>query len=378
MKTANHQIVFVTPVQRISAQGRDKRYYTSYTTGGSARVHNLNQTHESNTSVKIKFYYKATENKYVTGLDETVPNEFKGNPEAIVAASSLWSEKAQEIAKHDSISLQTLYEIKDNVAPGYYTNLVTNDMTIFNFIHTPVGNPIPKCSFIEGFKLILYPNGLNRFTSDTVRGRMAIQLLKNHPQIAKTKQEANPDIHKFYISQEDEALHEKTRKQDLVNEAAYNIVELWKKETSLTRYQIACLLKDQYRTSIIKGDVNDERVKSAINEYIHTGSAHQANNIETFNNYVDLLKTEEGKKRLLIEYMMVKAMDVNTMGIQDGYYTWYSKRGIDNVYKLGTDLNKVIKFFGDEYEKYSPDEKGTNWFGELQDELVKKNVRLPI
>lgn len=76
--------------------------------------------------------------------------------------------------------------------------------------------------------------------------------------------------------------------------------------------------------------------------------------------------------------MMVKAMDVNTMGIQDGYYTWYSKRGIDNVYKLGTDLNKVIKFFGDEYEKYSPDEKGTNWFGELQDELVKKNVRLPI
>lgn len=69
MKTANHQIVFVTPVQRISAQGRDKRYYTSYTTGGSARVHNLNQTHESNTSVQIKFYYKATENKYVTGLD---------------------------------------------------------------------------------------------------------------------------------------------------------------------------------------------------------------------------------------------------------------------------------------------------------------------
>ena len=59
-------------------------------------------------------------------------------------------------------------------------------------------------------------------------------------------------------------------------------------------------IKRQYRTSIIKGDVNDERVKSAINEYIHTGSAHQANNIETFNNYVDLLKTEEGKKRLLI------------------------------------------------------------------------------
>jgi len=377
MKKATEQIVFVSPVPRISAQGRDKRYYTSYTTGGSARVHNLNQTHENNTSVQIKFYYKASENKYVTGLDELVPNEFQGQPEAIVAASSYWSEKAQEIAKHEMISLQTLYEIKDNVAPGYYTNVVTNDMTIFNFIHTPVGQTTPKCSFIESFKLILYPNGLNRFTSETVRGRMAIQLLKNHPQIAKSKQEANPDIHKFYISQEDEALHEKTRKQDLINDAAYNIVELWKKETVLTRYQIACLLKDSYRTSIIKGDVNDERVKSAINEYIHTNSANQINNIETFNKYVGMLSTEEGRKRLLIEYMIVKAIDVNTMGIQDGYYTWFSKRGIDNVFKLGTDLNKVIKFFGDEYEKYSPDDKSTNWFGELAEELNKKGVRLP-
>jgi len=72
----SHTVLFVSPVARSASQGRDKQSFTIINpkTGQSTPTKNMGKTREIGTSVTLKFPLDVYQNKYVTGLDELIPN----------------------------------------------------------------------------------------------------------------------------------------------------------------------------------------------------------------------------------------------------------------------------------------------------------------
>ena len=81
--------MFVSPVLRSASQGRDKQSFNVINpkTGEMTPGKSMNKTREVGTSVTLKFPLDTYQNKYVTGLDELIPNPVYGMTEADVLST---------------------------------------------------------------------------------------------------------------------------------------------------------------------------------------------------------------------------------------------------------------------------------------------------
>lgn len=375
----DHTVLYVNPVPRQSAQGRHLQQYMIYnpTTGETkpSRKGQMNKVAEDNTTHSYEFPINQFTHRLETGLDVLIKNPFKDMvPTDLSSTYSLgieWQEPIRELVKQDKITKQTYYEILANVKPGFYTSEINGGNIFADGWRKATRNA--NINFLQKFKIHLYPRP-NRFTTETPRGRLAIELIKKHPRIASGLDESNPSIHNFYISEENEAEMRINERKDKIAEANYYYFTFKQKETPFKRYQLAVLLKDHHGHNIVKGELSDEKVTTALNTFISEDSPKQMENVEFFIDKCQLLDTPNGAERFEMEYLLQQAFNSNVMTNIDGYIVWHSQKDKPNVSRF-TDFNKLISFMLTEYKK-DADEGDTNWYNKLVEELKLKGVRV--
>lgn len=370
--------MFVTPVPRIPSQGRDRQTFTTIDpkTKEAIVTKAMGKTRESGTEVTLKFLIDYNQNKYATGLDELVPNPFYNlEVDEVISKYNLsakWIDVLPKLLKQANISRQYAFEIADGVDPDYYTSSVKGG-TMFNFSPSQLLGK-KDSTYIETFSVVFYDRP-NRFTDETPRQRMAMQLVKNHNRIAKSKAEANPAEHLFYISEENEAEMEKMRKQDIIDAAVTRKVILQTQASEFMNYKVASLLYNHQDKPIITGVATKDGVKQDLNNYLHN-KQFQLEYIDRFNTVMDLLDTKEGKQRFEVKYLIQQGLNTGVLKNTDGYLVWNSRVHDKNIYKW-TDLEKFVSFIVSEMLIYDPtveDPTVTNWYKELFNEVKSKNA----
>jgi len=109
--------MFVSPVQRMPTQGRDKQRFMMKNpkTGEMVVGKAMDKTRADGTEVVLKFLIDYNKNRYITGLDELIPNPFLGLAEEDVLSSynltSAWREIIPKLVKQSQISRQNYFEI---------------------------------------------------------------------------------------------------------------------------------------------------------------------------------------------------------------------------------------------------------------------------
>lgn len=377
-KQEGYTELYVNPVPRIPAQGRDKQRYTILAENGRVvPLSPLNKTREAGTTHQLSFQYSVSKQRLNTGLDEMVINPFyKMEVKDVVQEYNLntqWNDILPELVKQERILKQTLFEILSGVEKGYYTSQLANGTIFEAGPTTKVDN---KPNFLERFKITLYDKP-NRFTDETPRGRLAIELIKKHNKIANSKDEMNPTEHLYYISEKNEAEQEKIKRREIIDSAIYNKEKLFREYSAFDAYKTVVLLKNHRGEPVAKGDISEMRVKTILNDYITSDNAHQMENIDKFMKTFELLSSREGKIRFEIMYLIQQAINTNVIGVRDGYYTWHSRVGSGDSVSKFTEFDKLVAFMTKEFETYNEDDDDvTNWYGELYKEVKNKEVRL--
>jgi len=370
----NYNVVWVSPVPRPATQGRDRQMFSTIDPKtGELTNHSkpMNKTRETGTGYRMGFMPDTSKNKFNTGLEESVDNPFYNLDPADVISdfglNHLWSSEIEKIVKQPKLKKQTLFEILDKQAPGFYKS----EMTGGNLFQYSKNMPKIEASFIERFYIVLY-DGSNRFTDETPRGRLAIQLLRNHNKIAQDKKSINSALHNFYISEENEAEMEKMRKQDVIDMATFAKIKLFTEASEYKAYQVAVMCLNSQGVPIIKGVASKDNVKQAINRYLESGT-QQMVNVDKFITITDLLKDPTNRLRFDILYLTQQAINTNVLSMRDGYLIWHSKSETP-LYKF-SDRDKFVSFMQTELIKYNPDDlEVTNYYHDLVEELKKKNV----
>lgn len=370
-------IIYVSPVPRTSAQGRDKRSF-HFIDPVSQRLEKGNvmgQNKESGAEARYMFQPLHNQGKYRTGLDEKITNPFKDlTVDYVMNEYNLpleWRIELEKIVSYPEITKQSYYEILHGQVPGFYKTTYNAQDSIFTYYP---GKQVNKnASYIATFVLTLYDRA-NRFTDETPRGAMAIQLIKNHSKIAPDKKSVNPVQHDYYISEENEAEMEKMRKQDIIDEAMFEKIHLQRNATDYKNYQVASMCTTVDHKPIVKGVTTREQVKTAFNNYLGDGR-DQMKNIDKFLEVIDLLKSPETKDLFEVKYLVGQGYINGVLGRRDGYTFWYSKSNEPSKYKWTSDT-AFINFILTEYNTYNPDEQGQNWYIDLLNEVKAKGARI--
>jgi hypothetical protein len=286
----------------------------------------MGKNKEHGCTESLMFAASLQRNKLITGLDEQVNNPYKGG-EADVLRTQLsldetWTDSILNgIIKSDTVALQTVYELKDSVSYGYYTSSIKHRKMSGNSVFT-----MPKRdaehTYLEKFTLTLYDSA-NRFSSDTARGRIAIQLLKNHPLVAKDKDSANSTMHHFFIASEEQDDAEQLQIDKAENKAIAKLADLLDKKPNI-KYMVASLLKrDSTTFLLVGGDISEVGLDKTLNDYVKR-SKDKKEALSNFNRVASLAlsNNEEDLQSLFVQYIMRKAIDATAIIVRNGNYKY--------------------------------------------------------
>lgn len=368
--------IIVKPVPRESVQRRhltpvkvfDPTTQTFVDTG-----HVSGKTKAKNSVESLPFQPDRAKNKYRTGLEEMVDNDFKGMEVITLKSqrslSNSWDDYLDRIVEQDKISRQTLYEIMDGVEPDYYSSRIQYDSLNPGSLF---GAGDKERSYIEQFEVIMY-DGANVFSSDTSRGRLAIQLLKNRSDVA-TDKVFNPNTHRWYIAEENEEELDRVKVHELENEAVFNLFNLKKNYPEFKLYQFAILAKTSNNVPLVKGEVAPAIVYDQLNSYIKAKTKDKKDNI---NRFIELYETFSNSQHIFeMNYLIQQGLNSNTLFFDKGKLYWKSKSGENNVYSWRNE-DAFRAFLLTEEEKYNPKEKGlSNYYNDFVQELKEKGIRL--
>lgn len=369
-------ILYVSPVERVPSQGRDRQIYSFIDpkTNQLVQTKAMRKTRETGTEAVYAFQPSYSQNKYLTGLDERIKNPFQeASVDDLLNQYNLpveWRKELEKIVTYSEISKQSYYEILHNQVPGFYTSAFNPLNSIFK-ASGKTKEEIKDTTFIDRFSITLY-DGANRFTDETPRGALAIQLIRNHPRIALDKKSVNPVQHHYYISEENEAEMEKMRKQDLIDDAQNMKYELLRKSTDYKAYQVASLCTTVDHKPIVKGTTTRDGVKIAFNNYLGDGR-DQMKNVEKFMEVTDLLRSSETKALFECKYLVAQGLVNGVLGIRDGNLYWYSKSNDFTKYKWSSE-QAFVSFLVTEFNTYNPDETVQNFYQDLFNEVKNKGA----
>jgi hypothetical protein len=356
--------MYLNPVERVSVQGRGQYSYID----SLGQAVPMNRSFSKTAGKRYSFPPTIDGMSVKTELSRLVINPWYGldvdnlPPEKVV--SQKWVDTLHQIKDKEQISKQLELEMRFDLDEGMLTNVKNLHFNI------KMRGKEDKPNFLETFFIVLYDRA-NRFTDETLRGALAIELARVSGKIAEKKSIVNINRHDFYISEENEDAIERTAKQDIVNDAITNLTLLRRKHTFFTRYQVGVVLGK------VKGTVSESILKDELNKFINTKGKDQMQNIKEFQRLYDMIdEGQKGMDKLQIEYVVKQAINSNVIGISGGNYTWHSKKGVDNLYNLGTKHSNVIKLFTGEFMKYDPDSDQENWYGDLITELRQKSIRI--
>ena len=377
----NTRKVWVNPVERISPQGRDRQSYQIIDKSGSIKnTTNLKKTREPDTGVVYSFPFNTKSGKLYTGLSKLVINPYYGMTE--IDLSQMFEvhrdyvNLLSKFVEKERVTYQELLELKHGKAPDDYHN--GSGFTMFK-------PPADMKDFDKGkgelakLRLVLYPHP-NAFKTDTIGSELKIAMidaLVKAGKIAASKDLANPSIHEFYVSQDNEEETNLSKKRDLIEDAIYKLVKLKNESPKFKAYQFATVLRTKNNQTLIKGESTPERVKSVLSNFISDTNSDQLEHVERFSKLWDLSVTPEGADKVMVYYTLQQALNTNVIGYRDNQYVWHSKSGTPDMYNLGVSFEKISLLFLKEMNTPIPKGKKivTNFYQDLFNEVKSKNIK---
>lgn len=362
--------IYVLHVQRRSVQGR---HNYSVDLGNGTTV-SAGRVRAKGVQIPFGFVRKTGTNILDTGLDEMIENPFYERElnelDDAVKPGSHWIKDYDSIKERESIDKQTYFEILDNVPAGTYTS-VCGSRTMAEVGANPDEVRDHKPTFLEKFSIYL-KEGTNVFRNDTQRGRLGQLVCERNPKIANSRELVNEDFHEFYIGSAEEAIIEKNRKIDRVMDAVADLKEVQRNYDQFTSYQMAVVL------DVVQGDASPATVEMSLKDFVwvekKNNQGTQEARIKEFRDKYELLKSDPD--RLYIQYLIKQAMNTavfRTSGSR--HIMWPNKKGMDNLFDLGTNMNKIEKMFLEQFNLYDPGIDSENWFKDLENELKMKSVK---
>lgn len=357
--------LIVKPVPRISVQGRHLHQYRMKS-GNSELMADTKKTKVANATETLVLHRDSTGTKYKTGLEELLPNPFGDNENEVISKynlSSKWLEnnRLEKILKSDKVSTQTYLEILAGVDPDTYTPIIPKKNYVGAFAKED-----SELSELQRLKIVLYDSA-NIFSTSTPRGRLIIQVLKNHPAVATSKDSINPNAHRWYIAEEYEDAVESKRINDLINEAIAELYMITKKEPFETLYQFATILTDNAGKSVIKGKTQTLVMEDKLNKYIKEKSKTQSANIQKFLAAVKLFKTN--RELFYVETLVQAGLTYNVLSLANGFVYWDSMKSNPEYYKWNS-IRNFKEFLLTEFGKHNPADKDESVFKTYLNELI--------
>jgi len=369
--------IIVKPVPRQSVQNRHMQPVVVYDPIKKQRVDLGQASGKTKATGAVDVYYFDQDMQrgvYNTGLEELVLNPYKDMDWLEVkmqcGLNDKWDSILPSLVKQDKLSKQIYYEILDAVEPNFYTSRISQSIMRPGTAYDP---KIQK-SFIEGFNITLY-DGSNVFTSDTSRGRFAIQLIKSKRNIAKSRDVYNVNYHTFYIAEENEEELDRVRNDDVENTAIAALINIQTKYPQFKLYQLAVVIRNETGGSIINtvGEVAPQIVRDQLNRFIKNKGNNKSQRIELFMNGVKLFNDDP--ERFMIEYMYSQGINTRIITVRDGYVYWNSKMEVPNLHKWKSDT-ALKNFIYEAYTQYNPKQPDeTNAYAEMKLELITKGIK---
>lgn len=367
--------IIIRPVNTDSAQGRHRLPVVigmNPETGSGINTGKV-QEHPKASNTKDRFMFSPDLERmmYRTGLLESIPNPFKGMTlEEIRGKYNLpnsWTDDRLKIAvdkANNLLSRQVVYEIYDGVDFDFYTSVMHEEA------RPAIGRPIDlrrKKTFIEGFHIDLHP-GSNVFTTDTSRGRMAIQLARHNPYIAIDKDSINPTEHLWYIAQENEEVIESVNNSRLENKAVALLEKILANYPEFVPYQVAVIL------GVVQGPTAPQIVEHQLNATIKEKGSDKNERVSKFleigQMYFDSLD------QFTVRYYVEQAMHQNIVYSGGGYVYWGAYKDKEERYKWAT-KETLINFLLEEHGKFNPKKPDeNNAFYHMLTLLSERGVRL--
>lgn len=349
--------MFVYPGPRVSPQGRNNY---SFVRSDGTQVP-AGRTFARKADKRYCFPLDKSGMKLKTGLDTLIDNPFQNEEFVNKYVKDQWASRVDELTGKEQITMQTYLEVVHNRKPGTYTDEKQ--------ISQPFDVEAKENTFFEKYSVSL-KDGTNIFTSDTIDGQIAMLCMKMSLSIANSKEEYNPSFHDFYIGQEHEAAQEKATKRQKQAKAIATISNIRDNFDDFVEYQIAVVLR------LVHGPVNPIVVREKIDNYLWVQDKGLIERLEKFQSVTKDIKKKESMERLYLRYIFQQALNTRVISIAGGSFIWHSKKGIQNLYNLGTKESTILNMFYTEMQVYDPSLKADNFYGDLINELLGKGVKL--
>lgn len=349
--------MFVYPVDRLSPQGRHDYFFTK---PDGTKIP-AKRTFAKRAEKRYCFPLSADGMKIDTGMDELIDNPFQNEEFAKKHVKDNWTSRYEELISKEEITLQTYLEVMHNRPPGTYTGEKRIN-GVFNA-------EAKENNYLEGYSVPL-DDGTNIFTSDNPDDVLAMLCMKKNPSIAPSKREANPSLHDFYIGEENEAAVETASRRRKQGEAIAKLTTIRSESDDFFMLQLATVLK------LVKGQVSPVIVNDKLDNYLWTQDKNLEMRLSKFNKLVENFNTKEGRQKIYLQYVFQSAVDKNIIQIRNGNFIWPSKKGIQNLYNLGTKEGAILNMFYAEMQAYNPDLPAENFYGDLIVELKHREVKL--
>jgi hypothetical protein len=377
----NTRKVWVNPVERISPQGRDRQTYQIIDKSGNIKnTTNLKKTREPDTGVVYSFPFNTKSGKLYTGLSELVINPYHEMSEIDISQMFEihrdYIDLLPKFLKKERVTRQELLELKHGKAPNDYHN--GSGFTMFS-APTDMKNFDQGKGELAKLRLILYPRP-NALKTDTIGSELKIAMvdaLVKAGKIAGSRDLANPSIHEFYVSQDNEEETNLSKKRDLIEAAVYKLVKLKNESPKFKSYQFATVLRTKQSQTLVKGESTPERVKSVLSDYLSDTNSDQMEHVDRFSKLWDLSVTPEGADKVMVYYTLQQAINTGVILYREKQYLWPNKSSTRDMYELGNSFEKISLFFLKEMNTSVPKGKKvvTNFYQDLLDEVKAKNIK---
>jgi hypothetical protein len=307
---------------------------------------------------------------FKTGLLEMVTNPFSkvtvDELRGRYLLPNTWTDELlKKVSEAEQISRQTEFEILDGVDYNFYTSSMPRDMMGSSVM--PMTAKRDK-SFIEAFSVTLVA-GANTFTTDTSRGRFAIQLFRNHPEVAPDLQSVNTSTHRWVVAQENEEVIEVVASNRLENKAVSLLTRLEEKHPEFALYRTAVIL------NLVRGETARSVVEAQLNGHIKSRGNDKGARVSSFIEAADMFFNNEERFNLL--YYVQQAQNLNLIYGEGGYIFWGQMKETPERYKWPSKA-ALIAFLETEMKKYNPKEPSSadNAFGLLFTSLKERGIKL--
>lgn len=344
--------MFVYPGPRLSVQGRGEHVFVKQ---DGTKVP-AGRTFHKNATKDYCFPLESNGLRLDTGLDEFIDNPFKIKDFADKWIRDYWTTE-ERLRTDDTITKQTYLEVMHNRPKGTYTSEKK--------VTKPFDKDATESTFLESFRVSL-KDGPNVYTIGNPDDEISMILIKRHPKFSPTKDAFNGSQHEFYIGKENEARAETQLKRDKKRKALVALDSLIDDYTDFEMYQIAIVMQ------LALGDMSKAGVREKIEDFVWKEDNKSPERWDQFLNTFKYLDSTEGLERLYTRYVFQQAINNRIISVLNGSFIWHSKKGVQNLYNLGTKEKVVLNMFHSEMQ--NNDEDG--FYHDLLRELKTKNVRL--